>query len=171
MLALEEEIEMAIIPKFMLYYLCSFVSFNIFYCGDLLYFYARRKFKIIILGNFTRVYQETFGVLAFFGGIKTQMESSHKEKLKNGKTSKYTNDSLAVTPPAFQIICSISDNTTKFTRKASGHVLKWKKNNVLSYTRRKIKSNRRVMRLTIFEKSCKTKRNAHPSEKDKTTSI
>lgn len=27
------------------------------------------------------------------------------------------------------------------------------------------------MRLTIFEKSCKTKRNAHPSEKDKTTSI
>lgn len=62
----------------------------------------------------------------------------------------------------------------KFTCKASGHVLKWKNTNVLSYTaytRRKIKSNGRVMRLTIFEKSYKTKRNAHQSEKDTTTSI
>lgn len=99
------------------------------------------------------------------------METSHKEKLKNGKVSKYTNDSSAVRPPAFQIICSISDNTTKFTCKASENVLKWKNTNVLSYTRRKIKSNGRVMRLTIFEKSYKTKRKAHQSEKDTTISI
>lgn len=42
---------MTIIPKFMLYYLCSSVSSNIFYYMDLLYLYAIRKFKIIFLGK------------------------------------------------------------------------------------------------------------------------